>query len=145
MQSVNRFIPDAAFAIRAAGAAALTADTLLNAGLLATPVGAIWDAEPAHGKVVFFVKTDNADEASMDETYALTVVTSANADLSSAQSHDSIVVTAAEDGKWQEILVDTETLVKNDPDALYFGLLVDVGGTTPSIEVEAYVLPPVGK
>lgn len=138
--SVNRFVPDAAYRIRAADAAALTADTLISAGALVSPIGAPWNDAVKDGKVVVFFKVSEID-VSTDETYAVNVVTSANADLSSPDVSISKTVTA---NGWYEILVDQVSLLKEDTDAKYWGLQIDVGGTTPSVKIEAYILPPVG-
>jgi len=143
MNSVNRFIPDAAFAIRTKTAAAITADAVISAGPLVSPIGAPWNDEVQDGKVVVFLQGSAIVSTG---TYTVSVVTSVNADLSSAQTHSSIVIDpAVATTAWIEILIDQETLRKADKDALYYGLSVDVGGTTPSIKIEAYVVPPVGK
>lgn len=143
MNSVNRFVPDAANAIRAKTAAAIAADAVISAGLLVNPVGAPWNDEVQDGKVVIFLQ---GSAIVATGTYTLNVITSVNADLSSPQIHQSYVIDpAVATTKWIEILLDQETLRKNDTDALYYGLAVDVGGTTPSLKIEAYVLPPVGK
>lgn len=143
MNSVNRFVPDAAFRLRAVDAAAITADAVLNAGLLVNPVGAPWNDTVQDGKVVFF---GQGSEIAATGTYKLTVITSANADLSAPQSHMSFDIDpAVAKSKWFELIVDQVSLLKADPDAKYYGLAVDVGGTTPSLKLEAYVLPPVGK
>jgi ATP-dependent protease HslVU (ClpYQ) peptidase subunit len=141
MNSVNRFVPDAAYAIRKADAAAITADTAISAGELVSPIGAPWNDEVKDGKVVVFFKASEIDSTTGDETYEVSVITSANADLSAAQTH----ITKSVKAGWNEILVDQEILVKDDTDAKYWGITVDVGGTTPSVKIEAYVLPPVGK
>ena len=131
MNSVNRYIPDAAFAIRAKTAAALTADAVISAGPVVSPVDGIWNNEQQDGKVVFFFK---GTEIVATGTYTVSVVTSANADLSAAQVHQSIVIDpAVASTKWIEILVDQEALLKADTDAKYYGLALDAGGTTPSI------------
>lgn len=143
MNSVNRFVPDAAFRLRAADAAAITADAVLSAGLLVNPVGAPWNDTVQDGKVVFFLQ---GSAIAATGTYKVTVITSANADLSSPQSHMSLDIDpAVATSKWLELLVDQVSLLKADADAKYYGLAIDVGGATPSIKIEAYVLPPVGK
>jgi hypothetical protein len=143
MQSVNRYIPDAASVVRAKTAAAIAADTSLLAGELVSPIGAIWNDEPRDGKVII---TFQATAVVATGTYAISLVTSTAADLSSPQTHFTITLDpAVATSKWYEVLADEETLVKMDTDAKYFGLLVDVGGTSPSLKLESYLLPPVGK
>lgn len=143
MNSVNRFIPDAAFAIRPKTAVAITADAVISAGALVSPIGAPWNDEVQDGKVVVFLQ---ASAIVSTGTYAISVITSVNADLSSAQTHQTITINpAVATSDWIEILIDQETLRKEDKDALYYGIGVDVGGTSPSLKIEAYVLPPVGK
>lgn len=143
MNSVNRFVPDAAYRIRAADAAAITADTVISAGELVSPIGAPWNDVVKDGKVVVFGQGKSIVATG---TYSVQVITSANADLSSAQVHQSITLDpAVATSKWFEILVDQVSLLKADTDAKYWGLNIDVGGTTPSIKLEAYILPPVGK
>lgn len=138
--SVNRFVPDAAYRIRAADAAAITADTLISAGELVSPIGAPWNDAVKDGKVVVFFKASEID-VSTDETYVVNVVTSTDANLGSPDVSISKAITA---NGWYEILVDQVSLLKEDPDAKYWGLQIDVGGTTPSVKIEAYILPPVG-
>lgn len=143
MNSVNRYIPDAAYRLRAADAAALTADAVLNAGPLVSPIGAPWNDAVKDGKVVFVAQ---GKEIAATGTYKLTVVTSANADLSAPQNHMSFDIDpAVATSKWVELLIDQVSLLKADTDAKYWGVAVDVGGTTPSIKIEAYILPPVGQ
>lgn len=143
MQSVNRFIPDAAFTVRAKTAAAITADTSLSIGELVSPIGAIWNDEPKDGKVVVILQGSAIVSTG---TYTVNVITSANADLSSPQVQETIIIDpAVATSKWIEILLDQETLLKMDTDAKYYGLGIDVGGTSPSLKIEAYVVPPVGK
>jgi len=142
MNSVNRFVPDAAYRIRAADAAALTADAVISAGELVSPIGAPWNDAVKDGKVVVFMQ---GTAIVATGTYTVSIVTSANEDLSSAQTHQSLVIDpAVATSKWLEMLVDQVSLLKADPDAKYWGIALDIGGTTPSIKVEAYVLPPVG-
>lgn len=141
--SINRFVPDAAYRIRAVDAAAITADAVISAGELVSPIGAPWNDAVKDGKVVFFLQ---ASEIVATGTYSVSVVTSANADLSAAQTHETLVIDpAVTPSKWIEILVDQVSLLKADADAKYYGLAIDVGGTDPSARIEAYVLPPVGK
>lgn len=146
MDSVSRFIPDAANALRAADAAAITADTAISAGALVSPIGAIWNDAVKDGKVVLFFKASAIDFTTTDETYALEIITSTAANLGSPQVHSSHPLAAVEDsGDWKEILVDQRTLRADDTDAKYWGVNVNVSGTTPSITFEMYLLPPVGK
>jgi len=143
MNSVNRFVPDAAFRIRAADAAALTADASISAGELVNPIGAPWNDEVKDGKVVFFLRGTGIVATG---TYSVQVISSANEDLSSPVVHTTKAIDpAVATSKWIEILVDQETLAKEAPTSKYYGLALDIGGTTPSIKIEAYVLPPVGK
>lgn len=141
MNSTNRFVPDAAYAIRKADAAAITADTLISAGELVSPIGAPWNDAVKDGKVVVFFKASELDKTTGDETYKVSIVTSANADLSAAQVSFTKDIPAA---GWYDILVDQVSLLKEDADAKYWGVLVDVAGTTPSVKFEGYILPPVG-
>jgi hypothetical protein len=143
MQSVNRFVPDAAFTVRAKTAAAIAADTSLLIGELVSPIGAIWNDEPKDGKVEVILQ---ASAIVATGTYTINVITSTAADLSSPQVQQSFTIDpAVATSKWIELLIDQETLLKNDTDAKYYGLGVDVGGTSPSLKIEAYVVPPVGK
>lgn len=142
MNSVNRFVPDAAYRIRAADAAAIIADTVISAGELVSPIGAPWNDTVKDGKVVAFLQ---GKAIAATGTYTVSVITSVNADLSAAQTHQSLVIDpAVSTSKWLELLVDQVSLLKADTDAKYWGLAIDVGGATPSIKVEAYILPPVG-
>lgn len=143
MQSVNRFIPDAANALRAADAAAITADTLISAGELKTPLGAIWDAETKDGKVVFFFKASAMDATTGDETYTIEVISSATSNLASPAVHLAKVIDDAAPG-WYSILVDQQQIVDEQPTHKYYGLNVNVAGTSPSITLEVYLLPPTG-
>ena len=140
MNSVNRFVPDAAYAIRKADAAAITADTALSAGELVSPIGAPWNDAVKDGKVVVFFKASDLDATTGDESYVADVITSANADFSAAQTQFSLPIKAG----WNEMLVDQVSLLRADSDAKYWGVSINVGGTTPSVKIEAYVLPPVG-
>jgi hypothetical protein len=140
MNSANRFVPDAAYAIRKAGSAAIVASTPISAGELVSPIGAPWNDTVKDGKVVVFFKASALDKAT-DETYKVQIVTSALADLSAPQVAYEKTIPAA---GWYDILVDQVSLLKEDTDAKYWGLVVVPGGTTPSITIEAYILPPVG-
>lgn len=141
MNSVNRFVPDAAYAIRKADAAAITAATAISAGELVSPIGAPWNDAVKDGKVVVFIGASALDKTT-DETYKVDIVTSASADLSSPTVALSKNIPAA---GWYDILVDQVSLLKENPTAKYWGISVVPGGTTPSIKVEAYILPPVGQ
>lgn len=145
MPSKARFVPDAAYALRAASAAALTADTVISAGELVSPnnANAPWNDEMKDGKVVIAFKASEQDNTTADETYVLEVITSANADLSSAVVHVSKDVKSLVG--FQELLIDQYALLAAQPTHKYWGININVGGTTPSIKFEAYVLPPYGK
>ena len=141
MNSTNRFVPDAAYALRKADAAALTATTKISAGELVSPIGAPWNDVVKDGKVVLFFKASALDKTTGDETYKVSVITSESADLSSAE----VVLTQDIDAAgWNDILVDQVSLLKRSPSHKYWGIEVAVAGTTPSVKIEAYVLPPVG-
>lgn len=139
--SVIRFVPDAAYRIRAADAAAITASTLISAGELVSPIGAPWNDAVKDGKVVLFYNVADAD-VSGNQTYRIDVVTSANEDLSGSVVSLSKEVEA--DG-WFDVLIDQVSLLAENPGAKYWGINVVVGGTGPSVKIEAYILPPVGK
>lgn len=148
MQSVVRHIPDAANALRAASAAAITTDTVINAGELGSPIGAIWNDVVKDGKVVLFYKPSAVFDDDGDEAYTLEVITSANANLSSPQVHQTVTLAGGgedAEGKWFELLIDQYALMRDDADAKYWGLNVNVAGTDPSLKLEVYLLPPVGK
>jgi hypothetical protein len=139
MKSINRFIPDAAFRLRAADDAAITADISLSAGELVTPIAAVWNEEAKDGKVVFFVRA--TELAAGDSEYSLEVVSSATEDLASPAIHVAKEIDVA---GWSEILIDQHSVLRDNPTHQYYGLRVNVGGTAPSVKIEAYVLPPVG-
>ncbi|QIV65822.1 hypothetical protein Cp1R7AA1_224 [Mesorhizobium phage Cp1R7A-A1] len=141
MNSKVRFVPDAAFAIRKATDAALTADTSILIGELKTPLGAVWNAAVKDGNVAIKVKASAMDSTTGDETYAMQVITSATADLAAPTVHQTKALRSG----WNELLIDQFNLVDVAPTHKYWGLLIDVGGTTPSVKIEAYVLPDSGK
>lgn len=141
MASKMRFVPDAAYAIRTADAAAITADTSILVGELKTPLGAVWNAEVKDGNVALKIKASAMDTTDSNETYAVNVVTSASADLSSPTVH----MTKTLVNGWNELLVDQHNLAYRAPTHKYWGIAIDVGGTTPSIKIEAYALPDSGK
>lgn len=147
MQSVNRFVPDAANALRAADAAAITTDTAISAGALVSPIGAIWNDAAKDGKVVLFFKTSDIFDDNGDETYTIEVITSAASNLGTPTVHLSHVLkdggSGAED-VWHEIIVDQHSLLKAAPTHKYWGVNINVAGTDPSLKVEMYLLPPVG-
>lgn len=142
MMSVSRFIPDAAYALRAADADAITATASLFAGELLTPLDAVWNAEVRDGKFVVFAKATEVKTSEGDETYVVEVITSETADLAAPTVHASKAVTAA---GWLEMLVDQHSLRRAAPASKYFGVRVSLGGTAPTVKFEAYVLPPVGQ
>jgi hypothetical protein len=141
MNSVNRFVPDAAFAIRKASDAAITAATVASAGELVSPIGAPWNDAVKDGKVVVFVGASALDKTT-DETYTVQIITSASADLSAPTVSISKVIPA---NGWYDILVDQVALLKENPAAKYWGVNLLPAGTTPSGKFEVYVLPPVGQ
>jgi hypothetical protein len=147
MQSINRFIPDAANALRAADAAAITADTVISAGALVSPIGAIWNDAVKDGKVVLFFKTSDVFDDDGDELYSLEIITSTAEGLGSPQIHYTYPLLDGGEGAedfWHEIIIDQHSLAKADPDAKYWGVNVNVAGTAPSLKIEMYLLPPVG-
>jgi hypothetical protein len=141
MNSKARFVPDAAYAIRAAAAAAITADTVISIGELKTPLNAVWNATVKDGNVALKIKASALDTVTGDETYAVQVITSASADLSAPTVHQTKTLRAG----WNELLIDQFNLVDVAPTHKYWGINIDVGGTTPSVKIEAYALPDTGK
>ncbi|WP_210320109.1 hypothetical protein [Pseudaminobacter soli (ex Zhang et al. 2022)] len=142
MNSKNRFVPDAAFCLRDADAAAISADLAIKAGELKTPLGAVWNAEVADGDVAIKIKASDMDTTTADETYAVSVITSESADMSAPVVHETKTLVA---GWANELLVDQHALAYRAPSHKYWGVQIDVGGTTPSVKAEIYVLPNSGK
>lgn len=147
MQSIVRHVPDAAAALRAASAAAIEDDTVISAGALVSPIGAIWNDVVKDGKVVVFYKTFDVFDDNGDETYTLELITSASANLGTPTVHASRVLADGGSGAedvWFEWLIDQYSLLKAAPTHKYWGINVNVAGTDPSLKIEMYLLPPVG-
>lgn len=87
----------------------------------------------------FLVTVDvAADITTGDETYAIEIISSANANLSSPTVLARFVFTAAQLAAGAQLFLP---LPQNFPQQRYIGLNYDVGGTTPSVTVTASLQP----
>lgn len=143
MNSKARFVPDAAYCLRTKDAAAITTDTAILGGELVSPInaGAVWNAEVKDGLVAIKILASALDATTGDETYNVQVITSAASNLGTPTVHETKAMKAGVN----ELLIDQEVLLAAAPTHKYWGLNIDVGGTTPSGKFEIYVLPDSGR
>ncbi len=133
---------DALLALRAPGSADLTADTVLTKLDLHRLTGGRGDLLNRYGEGAFdlVVNVNTIDSTTGDETYVLEVTTYDSAGAN-AQIQFSHTVVAAEVAKPLVFTILPDQLTYLDTDAAQISINVNVGGTTPIINLWAFAAP----
>lgn len=142
MESKIKHQYDGSLALRAPASANLTADTTLTKLDIYRLTAGRGDLLNRYGLGSFdvVVYVSSIDTTTGDESYVLSFQTYDSAGAN-AVTHWSHTVTAADVLEPLVFTFHPDTLKVNDADAAKFGILVDVGGTTPIINLYAYASP----